>query len=98
MEYLDNGSVVPAREYSATFANDLRETIVSQILDQRELVRGQLDNESLTCKLPSGTQLLDFVELKATDEPNEFEVNLKIPARENDDKGFQVTFIYAPPR
>lgn len=99
MEYFPNGTVLPRGEYARRFVNDLRETIVAQLFGNREKVEGREEEkeEDLSCTLPRGQQLLDFVTLEATSNDNEFEVTLTIPSRENEDKSLVAGFIYSPP-
>lgn len=99
MEYFPDGTVLPTREYAQTFVNDLRETIVAQLFGRKERVEGRVDEEgdTLSCTLPRGQQLLDFVTLEATGNDNEFEVTLLIPSREDEDRSLVAGFIYSPP-
>jgi hypothetical protein len=98
IDYLSDGYVLPAEGYRQIFANDLRETIIAQILCGQETVREKVDRQMLSCRLPKGEQLLDFTTLRATENPNELEISLSIPSSEDDEQGFLANFVYQPPR
>ncbi len=96
--YAPDGTVLPSDTYRSVFLEDLHETIFKQIFKERKIVRGKIDDKLLACKLPKGSQLLDFVTIRGTERYDEFEISLAIPSAEDDELGFIANFRYVPPR
>lgn len=83
-ERLDNGTFIPAAEERTQFSKELWAMIHDRMFHGRTKIFLAIKGESVLFRLPPPTQILDFVSMRETDDPNIVVLNLELPEDNGD--------------
>lgn len=99
LERVDNGNLTPPILERRQFGWDLYDSIQHQVLQGRTIMTKLVEGRRMAFRLPPRNQILDFVTITDSEDPESISVRIELPSRDVAFDGrYAVGFEYTPPK